>query len=129
MWFKVDGTISFHPKVHAAGNAAMGLWLRAGAWSSEHATGGRIPFGMLPAFGATPAVADALVKAGLWAKDADSWRFHDWTDYQPDAYDAAAVREARREGGRAANHRRWHVAKGIRKPGCPYGSTDHSTDH
>jgi hypothetical protein len=129
MWFKVDGSIAFHPKVHAAGNAAMGLWLRAGAWSSEHATGGCIPSGMLAAFGATRQVADTLVKAGLWDKDADGWRFHDWTDYQPDAYDAAAARDAQREGAREANHRRWHAARGIRKPGCRYCFTDQSSDH
>lgn len=29
-WFKVDDTLALHGKVVAAGNPAMGLWVRAG---------------------------------------------------------------------------------------------------
>lgn len=31
-WFQVDDQLSFHAKVIAAQNPAMGLWVRAGAW-------------------------------------------------------------------------------------------------
>ena len=39
-WFRVDDTLAMHPKVYAAGNAAMGLWVRAGAWSMQQLTDG-----------------------------------------------------------------------------------------
>lgn len=32
-WFKVDDHLAFHRKTLAAGNEAMGLWVRAGSWS------------------------------------------------------------------------------------------------
>jgi len=41
-WFKVDDTLAFHAKVVAAGNAAMGLWVRAGAHSMQQLTDGFI---------------------------------------------------------------------------------------
>ena len=34
-WFKVDDKLAFHPKVLTAGNTAIGLWVRAGAWSAD----------------------------------------------------------------------------------------------
>ena len=33
-WFKVDDNLALHPKVLGAGNAAMGMWVRAGSWSA-----------------------------------------------------------------------------------------------
>ena len=42
-WFRVDDTFSHHAKVMAAGNAAIGLWVRAGAWSMQQLTDGFIP--------------------------------------------------------------------------------------
>jgi len=42
-WFRLAGTFSDHPKVIAAGNAAVGAWVRLACWSAEHETDGFVP--------------------------------------------------------------------------------------
>ncbi|MBZ2197259.1 hypothetical protein [Occultella gossypii] len=79
-WFKVDDTLAFHAKVISAGNAAMGLWVRAGSWSAQQLTDGHVPAHMIPALG-NRAQANALVRTGLWVDDdEDGYRFHQWAE-------------------------------------------------
>jgi hypothetical protein len=96
-WFKVDDGFAVHPKAVAAGNAALGLWVRAGSWSAQQLTDGQIPAAMLPVLGGNTKAAQCLVRAGLWAMDGADFRFHDWEDYQPDAADIRAERATRYE--------------------------------
>ena len=77
-WFKVDDNLAFHPKVLQAGNAAMGLWVRAGSWSAQQLTDGVIPDSILPSIG-TVKQAETLVRVGLWTRGATSWSFHQWS--------------------------------------------------
>ena len=65
-WFKVDDNLDFHPKVVAAGNAAMGLWVRAGAYCASHLTDGFIPRQMIAPLGGRPRDVSKLVEVGLW---------------------------------------------------------------
>ncbi len=118
VWFKVDDKLAVHPKTMLAGNAAMGLWVRAGSWCAAHSTDGKVPTSMLVALGGRPAHADALVKAGLWATEPDGWRFHDWLDWQPSAHDVGLGEDAMRQGATKGNHLRWHVRRGITDPDC-----------
>lgn len=94
VWFKVDDSLSDHPKVADAGNTAMGLWLRAGAWSSRHLTDGFVPASLLQTWGGSRRQAEALVKAGLWSAEPDGYQFHDWGQYQPLRSKVEADREA-----------------------------------
>lgn len=119
MWFKVDDNLAYHPKIIAAGNAAAGLWVRAGAWSSHYATGGRVPSEIASGLGGTR-LASTLVKAGLWLPDIDGYQFHDWSAYNPTEDDAQAIKENRSRAGAEANHVRWHVKQGVIKDGCPF---------
>lgn len=64
-WFKVDDTLAFHHKTIAAGNAAMGLWMRAGAYCSKFGKDGYVPHAVARELG-TERQARALVNAGLW---------------------------------------------------------------
>jgi hypothetical protein len=64
-WFKVDDTAHSHPKLLRAGNAAIGLWLRAGSYAAQHLTEGTVPGVVVQLYGTTPQAAK-LVKAGLW---------------------------------------------------------------
>ena len=50
-WFKVDDNLAFHHKVVAAGNAAMGLWVRAGAMCAQQLTDGFVPDHMVNTLG------------------------------------------------------------------------------
>lgn len=127
-WFKVDDGFAFHPKTVHAGNAAAGFWVRAGAWSAANLTNGFIPVAVVPALGGTRPQAHRLVDAGLWLPESGGYRFHDWSTYQPNADDFKAGREAMSDGSRLANHKRWHVRKGIKNPNCPYCLADQVPD-
>lgn len=98
VWFKVDDTLAFHAKVVAAGNPAMGLWVRAGAWAAQQLTDGFVPKHMVGSLGTTRQAA-ALVTAGLWLTVDGGFRFHDWTDgeRQPTREQVESKREAWRE--------------------------------
>lgn len=126
-WFKVDDQLAFHPKVLAAGNAAMGLWVRAGAWSSAQLTDGHIPAGILAVLGAKKAEAERLVTAGLWAKNGDGYQFHQWEERNPRRTEVERARTSRSEKAILANHLRWHVERDIVDPECDH-CTDRSTD-
>jgi hypothetical protein len=64
-WFKVDDTAHAHPKLLKATNAAIGLWMRAGAYAAQHLTEGTVPGVVAQLYGTTPQ-AKKLVSVGLW---------------------------------------------------------------
>jgi hypothetical protein len=109
-WFKTDDQLAFHAKVVAAGNSAMGLWIRAGSWSSAQLTDGFIPTHMANAMAnamANPCDQDALVDAGLWDEVDGGFRFHDWSEFQPSAEEERAKRKARSLAGKKGAAARW----------------------
>jgi hypothetical protein len=67
-WFKVDDAFALHPKAIAAGNAALGLWVRAGSWCGAHLTDGFVPAPLIRTLGAQTRDARKLVEAGLWTE-------------------------------------------------------------
>lgn len=104
-WFRVDDTFSHHAKVMAAGNAAIGLWVRAGAWSMQQLTDGFIPTHVAKQLG-TRAECNRLVDAGLWVEKDDGWQFHEWDQRQPSRVQVFAEREAAAERQRKAREKR-----------------------
>ena len=92
-WFKVDDTLPLNAKVVAAGNAAMGLWVRAGAWSAQQLTDGFVPAHMAAVLG-TRAEARRLVDAGLWSAVDGGYAFHQWGERQPSGAQVIAQRKA-----------------------------------
>jgi hypothetical protein len=121
-WFKVDDRFYSHPKVLATSLAARGLWVSAGAWSSDQHTAGIVSDQALAMLGGTPELAAELVAAGLWKRSKGGHRFHDWASYQPDAI---AEKESKAIAGAIGNHRKWHENRGIVKPGCAYCQQEH----
>lgn len=109
-WFKVDDQLAFHQKTMMAGNEAMGLWVRAGSWSSGQFTGGFIPEATAHAM-ANEEICHRLAMAGLWDSVEGGYQFHDWDDFQPDAHEArvkkAATSEKRRIAGKKGAEARW----------------------
>ena len=95
-WFKVDDNLAFHAKAVAAGNPAMGLWVRAGSWCAQQLTDGFVPDHMLGALG-TKQQADRLVSQRLWDRVQGGYRFHGWTERQPSKGDVEAERAAARD--------------------------------
>lgn len=107
-WFKVDDNLPHHHKVVAAGNAAMGLWVRAGALCAQQLTDGQISRQMLRTIG-TDAQARRLVAAGLWRETNAGYEFHEWSERQP------TKEEVKAERAKAAERQRnWRNRNGTR---------------
>lgn len=102
-WFKVDDALAMHPKAFMAGNAALGLWVRAGSWAMQHLTDGHIPSGVVSALGGTWDDTAALLNAGLWHQAEGGFQFHDWAEYQPTRAQIEAERAKTKE--RVEKHR------------------------
>lgn len=98
-WFQVDDQLPVHKKVIAAGNAAMGLWVRAGSWSQQNLTGGFVPINTVKALG-TISQAKSLVAAGLWDAVKGGYQFHDWDKHQMSVEEQEERRRKRAEAGR-----------------------------
>ena len=105
-WFKVDDRFGDHPKVIAAGNAAVGMWIRCGAWCAQHGADGRVPKQLLSRFG-TQTQANRLVEVGLWQDGGDVYVFRDWAEYQPLAAETQARRRERADAGKRGAEARW----------------------
>ncbi len=120
VWFKVDDSLAFHAKTVKAGNAAMGLWVRAGSWSAQQLTEGHVPMHIVKALGTVPQ-ANTLVSAGLWVRADDGFDFWQWSDdgRQPTRESVMAEREAARDRQRKARD----AAKSRRDSGVTNGVT------
>ena len=100
-WFRLDDSFHSHPKVMAAGNEAVGLYVRCGTYAAQHSTDGFIPEQVALLYG-SEALADALVRAKLWRRTRGGWRMPDYLDYNPSKQvvdnerKAAAERQRRR---------------------------------
>lgn len=78
-WFKVDDNLAFHHKAVAAGNAAIGLWVRAGSFCSQQLTDGFVPDHMIASLG-TVGQAERLVDVRLWHRVEGGYAFHEWSN-------------------------------------------------
>ncbi|MDH6141118.1 hypothetical protein P3T35_003131 [Kitasatospora sp. GP30] len=64
-WFAVDDSAYAHPKMLKAGNAAIGLWVRCGAYCSAHLTDGIVPGAIASMYGTPPQIRKLII-VGLW---------------------------------------------------------------
>lgn len=105
-WFKVDDNLDFHPKVIAAGNSAMGLWVRAGAYCASHLTDGRLPSAMIAPLSGRNRDIQRLVDAGLWEPVTGGYQFCGWEDFQPTKAQVEADRKATADRVKAWRNRK-----------------------
>lgn len=95
-WFRLDDSFHSHPKVIAAGNEAIGLFVRCGTYAAEHLTDGFIPEDIAVLYGARDTgsrrnpgtgkpetLAETLVRTKLWRRARSGWRMRDYLDYNP----------------------------------------------
>lgn len=122
-WFKVDDGLAFHRKVVAAGNAAMGLWVRSGSWCAQHLTDGFIPDHMIGLLG-TAAQRQKLISVGLWVSVEGGCQFHGWNEKgrQPTSEsvraerDRAATRQAKYRAGTYGKQQVSASSNGVTSP-------------
>lgn len=119
-WFRVDDSFAFHSKTLMAGNEAIGLWVRAGSWSSQTLTDGFIPDHVLATLTAGSGdAAEQLLAAGLWVREEGGYRFQQWAPYQPLRADVEAAREKEAERKRTARAKGSAAGGGQKTPGAP----------
>lgn len=105
-WFNVDDGFSNSKPVLRIPRryrcTAIGLWTMAGSWSAKELTDGFIPDHAIEEFCSTPAMAELLVRAGLWKRVAGGWQFENWSKYQKTKEQVYAYRSAEAERKRLA---------------------------
>ena len=106
MFFPLPDEFATRADVLAAGNAAIGLYARAGSWAVHQRTDGRIPAHVAAAFG-TPEEAAALVRERMWRKVRDGYQFTPWpgpTRAEIDSRRTAAAERQRRSRATRTGH-------------------------
>ena len=81
-WFRLDDSFHSHPKVIAAGNEAVGLYVRCGTYAAQHLTDGFIAEHVALLYGSRE-LTDALVRTKLWRRARGGWLMPDYLDYNP----------------------------------------------
>lgn len=133
-WFRLDDSFHSHPKVIAAGNEAVGLYVRCGTYAAEHLTDGFVGKPVVLLYG-SDALAARLVEAKLWHRTRGGWNIHDYLDYNPSREavlkerKAAAERQQRKRAREAAETQTRHSQTPVdnRQAGhheWPNGSSD-----
>lgn len=97
--FRVDDGLEGHPKSQRAGDEALGMWVRAGAWCMRYLTDGFVPAWWVRQQPKGIAKAKRLVEAGFWhpaEQDGEKgWQFHEFVG--PGRQDSREKIEADRE--------------------------------
>jgi hypothetical protein len=107
-WFRLEDSFHSHPKVIAAGNEAVGLYVRCGTYCAEHLTDGFIPEHVMLLYGSHK-LAETLVRTKLLRRVRGGWRMPDYLAYNPSAQTVDKERAAKTE-----RQRRWREAHGRR---------------
>jgi hypothetical protein len=106
-WFKICEKSAFHAKIVTVGNRAWGALCRAGAWSSDQLTDGRIPPAIMESIDGDPAIWERLVLVGLMDRDEEGgMRIHDFLDYNPSAAEVRETNALRAAAGRKGGKRK-----------------------
>lgn len=93
-WFKADDKLAFHQKTVRAGNAAMGAWVRMGAWCGERESDGFIPKAIADLI-ASPDEMARLIEVGFMIDHTDGrYEMHDFLKYNPSHAELEAKRNA-----------------------------------
>lgn len=103
-WFRLDDVFHAHPKVLAAGNAAVGLWVRAATYSAAYELDGRVPAHVAEGYAGRPREIELLTESGLWLPNGHGFVIRDFLQYNPAADNGerrAERLEAKRRGGEA----------------------------
>ena len=99
-WGRIDDGFYDHPKLDALGRdrlSSVGLHWLAVSWCNRWLTDGAITRERVVKLGGTARLADVLVAAGLWERDGNDYRIHDFLDFNESKADVEAAREVERE--------------------------------
>lgn len=94
MWLKIDDKFHDHPKVVAAGNAAVGLWVRCASYSADYELDGFIPETTARQVSEHYTQMRRLNRVGLWVPTEGGFHLPDFLEYNPSAEE---VRDRRKQ--------------------------------
>ena len=97
-WFKLSDRFHQHKKVIAAGNSAVGLWVRCCTWSAGEEEDGKVPKHVAHTLGTRQDI-DRLLKAGLWIEVDDYYWTPNFLKHNPshEQNEARRVADAKRQ--------------------------------
>jgi hypothetical protein len=122
MYVELDVNYADDDKILRVSEGAELLYVRALCYAKRLLSDGFISDAQLRTFvmDETEERATALVKVGLWERVPGGYLITSWHKHNRPADEIRERSAGRSEGGREANHRRWHVGKGLVKPGCEW---------
>lgn len=113
-WAKLDDEFYDHPKVLRVSLAATGLYALCLSYAARKMTDGALPANAVRRLAGDEmweALAEQLVHVGLWEREHDGFRIHDFLAYNRSKAevlaDRAALRAVRSQAGRAGAAARW----------------------
>lgn len=119
-WAKLCDTLHTHPKAHAAGLEAMGLWVLTLSYVGAYLTDGHIPLwvALSKVDGKQEllqVLSRKLVDAGLWdeREDGDGWNVHQYLEHNPTREYVLAERARKSEAGKLGAAKRWGMAQAM----------------
>ena len=89
--FQIDDQFAFHPKTLGAGNEAIGVFVRAGAWCAGYLTDGFVVGHIATTLGHKK-LWDDLVRVGLVEAVENGYLLHDYLHWNKPAVDVAEER-------------------------------------
>jgi hypothetical protein len=117
-YIAVDDEMPEHPKIEPLSDAAFRLLVTTWCYCSRRRNDGVMEEGVWLKRG-TPKTRAELENAGMVKKLSDGrYEAHDYLDMQRSAIEVAALREKKSNAGKLGNHRRHHVARGIKADDC-----------
>lgn len=120
-WVRLDDQMAFHAKIVAAGNEAVGAWVRILALTCAQLSDGRVTQAVALTI-AKQKVLEVLVKVRLLDRTEDGYVVHDFHDWNPPAADVKAKREAERKRKEDARKGQSRGSDGrMRSASCPSG--------
>lgn len=129
-WVRLDDSFSEHPKLARAGPLGMAMQIAALCYANRNLTDGFVPRAVAPLllnfdglYIAFPesglpegqegplavswqAVAESLVRAGLWEEENGGYRIHDYLKYQPSRESVMRAREGSAKRAKEFRQRR-----------------------
>ena len=102
-WIKIDDNLIMHPKIIAAGDEAIGLWVRLLSYAARYLTDGKISYPVVKSLiGRRYLLVKSLLKAGLLEDNGEFYTIHNYLKYNPSRADTLTKR-ARDKERKASN--------------------------
>lgn len=126
-WTKIDDQFYDHPKIVAAGPLGVALFVCALSYCGRHLTDGFIQAAQvhrLIDIEHAQAVADQLVKVGLWDRVNGGYHVHDYLEYNPSAQQVKQERKAAALRKAEWRRKRAEEEKAVRRASSHSGSPE-----